>query len=80
MALYWISTWAIGFLTLYLVDATATNIGVKVDMLFKGNIPAWQSVSWQRSLRAYIDGEESEDCSRKDSSAKEKANHPKKEN
>lgn len=30
MVVYWTSTWAVGFITPYMVDATAGDLGVKV--------------------------------------------------
>ncbi|KAJ5770875.1 glucose transporter [Penicillium nucicola] len=38
MIVYWISTWAIGFVTPYLVDATAADLGVKVCYIWFGMI------------------------------------------
>ncbi|KAJ5490184.1 Major facilitator superfamily domain general substrate transporter [Penicillium expansum] len=34
MLVYWLSTWAIGFVTPYLVDATAADLGIKVCFIW----------------------------------------------
>jgi len=36
MIVYWIATWAVGFVTPYLVDATAGDLGVDVSYLWLG--------------------------------------------
>ncbi|KAJ0304296.1 hypothetical protein Brms1b_011289 [Colletotrichum noveboracense] len=33
---YWIITWLVGFVTLYMVDETAGNLGVKVSYIWFG--------------------------------------------
>ncbi|KAF9638990.1 monosaccharide transporter [Lasiodiplodia theobromae] len=53
MMVYWITTWAVGFVTPYVVDETAADLGV--DMLFNQKVPAWRSVSWKKKLRT-VDG------------------------
>ena len=38
MLVYWTSTWAVGFVTPYLVDETAANLGVNVSYIWFGMV------------------------------------------